>query len=137
MNISNSPNTKQSLFSALAWGQEQRLGEKHQHPPQDAQLHAEFYSKWKLKDNPKASCCNLKDCYPTAAKFDPEFRLWKAQRREDGKWLWIPKLVYDEDDPNETRSPDGRSHLCALKAEVAKAYWNGREVLCFRPGVGI
>ena len=106
----------------------------HHHPPQDEGLHATFYSNWIRKDT-KTTCCNNRDCYPTAAKFDKATRLWWAQRREDGKWLPIPKKVYDNDNPDEVQSPDGRPHLCAPKPGTLLGYGQNF-VYCFTPGIG-
>lgn len=114
------------------------------HPPQDQQLHAQFYSKWQRNDG-KGSCCNERDCYPTAARFNSETGLWEAERREDGAWLEIPKWVYDNNNPNAPNSPDGRSHLCApipnVEDHVDREYSilgpsPTPEVFCFTPGFG-
>jgi hypothetical protein len=44
--------------------------QEHRHPQQDEQLHYKFYSTWMMPDNPKRSCCNKADCYPTEARFE-------------------------------------------------------------------
>lgn len=85
----------------------------HGHPPQDAQLHDEFYNTW-LRPNhgyPRAaSCCNKHDCYPT--RIERRGASWYAQRREDHAWIRIPQglLEHEQNDPRE--SPDGQSHAC-------------------------
>lgn len=123
------------LWVALILSSNPARAQEHRHPPQDAQIHEQFYLTWKQKMNSVASCCNKKDCYPTAAKFDYETGLWKARRREDGKWLWVPRTVYDQSDKNEPRSPDGRSHLCA-RLPGAESSYPPDGVICFRPGEG-
>jgi len=103
------------------------------HPPKDVELHKNFYSTWETKNGD--SCCNDEDCYPTAAEFDSRVGLWKAKRREDGRWLLVPKYVFDPD-TDEAWSPDGRPHLCAPPPEPEN---NGdlETVRCFKPGASI
>lgn len=139
-------------------------GEAHHsgHPPQDMALHEKFYSNWK-RHKTNGDCCDNRDCYPTRAVFDEALGLWKAQRREDGKMLIIPRDVYDPDHPElERESPDGRAHLCAPipvapgraqyilpnPVQELKHHYLGRfmrvdhprtlpEVYCFTPGTGM
>lgn len=85
----------------------------HLHPPQDAELHAQFYSTWRMPNRGKErvqSCCNMVDCYPTDARLTNG--IWYARRREDGAWIPVPayKIEQNQSDPRE--SPDGRSHVC-------------------------
>jgi len=104
-----------------------RASAQHQHPPQDAPTHEKFYSTWMRPDNPKLSCCNQHDCYPTEAR--NEGSVWFAKRREDGNWLRVPPEKVEQNRDN----PDGRSHLCAPRPE--RAY--SAEVFCFTVGSGI
>jgi hypothetical protein len=92
----------------------------HEHPPEHAQLHNEFYKDLKQPNNPSAGCCNDQDCYPTRARFDGVN--WWAVRREDGKWLKVPT-----EKVNAEKSPDGQAHLCAFSPH------GGDVVLCFVP----
>lgn len=90
-----------------AWGQ------SHHHPPQDAQLHEQFYSTWLMPNGGQkrtSSCCNLQDCYPTQMR--NVGGTWFAKRREDGQWIAVPsgKLEQNQSDPRE--SPDGQAHVC-------------------------
>lgn len=122
---------------ASAWADPQERPAQG-HPPEHMQLHHEHYSKWQRKDTTLHSsiknCCGDGDCYPTAAHYDVAKGLWKAKRREDGKWLWIPKNVFDEAS-NDPRSADGRSHLCAVGPNNNSF---GKDwIWCFRPGAGI
>jgi hypothetical protein len=63
------------------------FAEHHNHPPQDATLHEQFYSTWMRPDNPSIYCCNKQDCYP--AEFKLVGATWFAKRREDGEWVPI------------------------------------------------
>ena len=112
------------------------------HAPEDVPLHRSFYADWKRKSD-GGSCCNDGDCYPTAAHYDPARAVWYAKRREDGKWLRIPKYVFNQA-TDTRRSPDGRPHLCAPPPKInierdlgtpRHGLWSG-EVICFTPGVG-
>lgn len=98
------------------------------HPPEHVELHEKFYSTWMRPDAPNMSCCNLKDCYPTAARY--ENGRWQAQRREDGKWLTVP----DSKIERHRDMPDGRAHLCAPTPHGESLYENG--VICFGVGSG-
>lgn len=100
----------------------------HQHPPHDVAIHEQFYSTWRMPDQPEKSCCNKTDCYPTEARWESGH--WQAKRREDGKWLFIPweKVEQNRD------SPDGRNHLCA-PPPTATAY-KPDTVFCFILGSG-
>ena len=90
------------LYNTFAFAEE-----KHHHPPEDAEIHERFYKDWRRPDNPKVSCCSLKDCYPTQARYT-DGKLYML-RREDQKWLLIPPEKLDR----RNISPDGRNHLCA------------------------
>lgn len=109
--------------SSPLWGQSH-----HHHPPQDAEVHEKFYSTWMRPDNPNVSCCDKKDCYPTAARH--RNGRWEAQRREDGKWLIVPEQKIERIRDN----PDGRAHLCAPPPEGESYHENG--VICFSIGAG-
>ncbi|TSC69597.1 MAG: hypothetical protein G01um101456_84 [Parcubacteria group bacterium Gr01-1014_56] len=109
--------------------------DKPHHPPQDMKLHAEFYSNWKKADGD--SCCNNADCYPTKARFNEQSGLWEALRREDKRWIRIPRAVYDNTDPNRPDSPDGRAHLCAPNPKDMGRDNRDVNVYCFRVGLGI
>lgn len=84
--------------------------EEHQHPPQDAQIHEQFYSTWFMPDNPLKSCCNKIDCYPTV--FEKTGGQWYARRREDGKMIRVPPEKLEHNTATPRDSPDGRSHAC-------------------------
>ena len=110
------------------------------HPAEDMRLHRDFYADWKRKSD-GGSCCSDRDCYPTVARYDMASGLWLARRREDGKWLRIPRFVFDQT-IDTRRSPDGRPHLCAPPPKAAHGLgtprhglWSG-EVICFTPGAG-
>lgn len=77
------------------------------HPLQDRLLHDEFYSSWRMPDNPVLSCCNSADCYPTEMHY-VDGKVY-ARRREDGKYILIPAQKVERNRDN----PDGRNHLCA------------------------
>jgi hypothetical protein len=100
------------------------FAQAHHHPPEHAQLHENFYRDWMRPDQPTVSCCNLKDCYPTEARFTNG--KWFARRREDGNWLFVPptKIELNRD------SPDGRNHMCAHPPGASDV------PLCFIPGGG-
>jgi len=83
------------------------FAQEHHHPPQDAAIHESFYKTWFMPDNPTVSCCNLKDCYPTEAKFKDG--KWTARIRETGEWVTVPAVKVEQN----RDSPDGRNHLCA------------------------
>jgi len=98
------------------------------------QLHFDFYSHWKRKTD-GGSCCNDHDCYPTQAHFDAEKGVWYARRREDGRWLRVPKYVFDQA-TDASRSPDGRPHLCAVAPHGSgRTFYFGSssDVICFTP----
>jgi hypothetical protein len=99
--------------------------QEHHHPKEHEELHYRFYSTWMMPDNPKRSCCNQQDCYPTEARYSNG--TWYAKRREDGKWLRVPpeKVEQNRD------SPDGRSHICAPPASLG-----ADTVFCFKEGSG-
>jgi hypothetical protein len=106
----------------------QVIQQHRHHPAADVPLHEKFYSSWYMPDNPKKSCCNKADCYPTEITYrDGEVF---AKRREDGKWLRIPAVKI------ETRrdNPDGRNHLCA---PPPNASYPPDTVFCFALGAGI
>jgi hypothetical protein len=71
------------LLSVGAHAQEHK-----RHPLQDLPLHEKFYSTWHMPDDPRKSCCNMADCYPTEIRI-VDGRIY-ARRREDAKWLPIP-----------------------------------------------
>jgi hypothetical protein len=123
----------------LAKGDEEHL--RQGHPPEDRAIHEQFYSHW-MQKNGKQPCCGGQDCYPTAARFNPVTGLWEALRREDKKWVTIPKGVYDAQNPYEIRSPDGRAHLCAPSPANTDWLWENLFpgvpksdlIYCFTPG---
>jgi GH15 family glucan-1,4-alpha-glucosidase len=87
--------------------------QEHFHPPQDAQLHDQFYNTWSRPNGGQprvASCCNKHDCYPT--RIERRGASWYALRREDHAWIRIPQglLEHEQLDPRE--SPDGQNHAC-------------------------
>lgn len=103
---------------------------QHQHPPQDQALHEAFYSTWYRPNNPHMSCCSKHDCYPT--QFKMQAGQWFAQRREDGRWIWVPPGVMEHNRkvgiPRE--SPDLGSHVCMQPPG------HGELVFCAVLGVG-
>jgi hypothetical protein len=103
--------------------------EHRTHPSADLPLHEKFYSTWFMPDQPKQSCCNKADCYPTEVRMAGDTIY--ARRREDGKWLRIPahKIERNRD------SPDGRSHLCAPPPTTLS--WPPDSVYCFALGSGV
>src|SRR5262245_56380673 len=114
-----------ALAPALALAQQ----EHRHHPPQDMPLHEKFYATWNMPDNPKRSCCNKADCYPTEVTYrDGEVY---AKRREDGKWLHGPANKV------ETRrdNPGGRDHSCAPPPHAE--HYPEDTVFCFALGGGI
>lgn len=113
------------------------------HPQQDMMLHTKFYQFWQRPDG-QGDCCKDKDCYPTKARFDPKTGTWWAVRREDQKWIEVPKSIYDNNDPNRPDSPDGQSHLCAPAPPIysdmsgmANKVELSPQVYCFRAGTGM
>lgn len=99
----------------------------HHHPKEHAELHLRFYSTWMKPDNPQQSCCNLIDCYPTAAQYVDG--VWYGKRREDGKWLRIPteKIERNRD------MPDTQAHICA---PAPSNLYPPDTVFCFGIGSG-
>ena len=115
-----------ALLSAAALAQSSQ--EHRSHPAADMPLHEKFYSTWYMPDNPKRSCCNKADCYPTEVSYrDGEVF---AKRREDGKWLRVPAAKIERHRDN----PDGRNHLCA---PPPNASYPADTVFCFTLGSGI
>jgi len=102
--------------------------QEHRHPPENEAIHDKFYSTWFMPDNPTKSCCNKADCYPTEIKIEGGNIF--AQRREDGKWLFVPSRKVERNRDN----PDGRNHLCAPPPS-ATAYPLDT-VFCFALGGG-
>src|SRR6185369_3484273 len=87
---------------------------QHNHPPQDAQLHEQFYSTWKIPDSGRprvSSCCSLMDCYPTQIRLTRAGN-YEARRREDGAWINIPPGILEQNQSDPRESPDGSSHVC-------------------------
>ncbi len=125
------------MFATAALADDSEMPKMH-HPVQDLQDHYDIYMNWKRSDG-ITGCCGKGDCYATAARFNRELGLWEAKRREDKKWLIIPRNVFDNGDPKAQRSPDGRSHLCAPPPGSEDGYEvkNTSIVFCFKPGVGI
>ena len=100
----------------------------HHHPPQDAAVHEKFYSTWYMPDNPRKSCCNKADCYPTEIKLEGASIF--AKRREDGKFILVPPQKVERNRDN----PDGRNHLCA---PPPSASYPPDTVFCFALGGAI
>lgn len=109
---------------ALASDSASSHAERH-HPPQDQALHENFYSTWRMPDNPVLSCCNNADCYPTDIKY-LDGKLY-ARRREDGKFILVPPQKVERNRDN----PDGRNHLCAPPPSVTSP---SDTVCCFALG---
>lgn len=92
---------------------------QHHHPPQDAQIHEQFYQTWLMPNGGKPrvyGCCNKIDCYP--AEIKEESGNYFARTRDGQRWIPIPpsKLEDLQSDPRE--SPDGRSHVCMPATEA-------------------
>ena len=131
------------LPATVAAAEDEAAADVTRHAPEDVTLHHSFYADWKRKSD-GGSCCNDGDCYPTVAHYDVASGLWSAKRRDDGKWLRIPKYIFDQTSDTR-RSPDGRPHLCAPPPKIERGLddlgtpphglWSG-EVICFTPGVG-
>jgi hypothetical protein len=100
----------------------------HGHPPQDLAVHEKFYSTWYMPDDPKKSCCNRADCYPTEIQMQGANIF--AKRREDGKFILVPPQKVERNRDN----PDGRNHLCA---PPPTASYPPDTVFCFALGGGI
>lgn len=102
-------------------------GQEHKHPVADIPLHQKFYSTWMKPDDPKMSCCNMVDCYPTEIRFIGG--KLHARRREDGHWLPIPPEKIERHRDN----PDGRNHICAPSPTAS---YPENTVFCFTLGGG-
>lgn len=112
------------LIAAIFYPALVRAHDHSGHPPQDIEIHRQFYNNWMMPDQPSVSCCHDRDCYPTEAR--KIGNRWEAKRREDGRWLVVPPEKIEQNRDN----PDGRNHLCA----PAPAY--GDRVYCFIVGGG-
>lgn len=119
------------MLSVLISAQAIAQTHEHQHPPQDATLHWDFYIKWKRIDRTEfptiVGCCDSKDCYPTKARF--ENGQWWALRREGNKWIPIPASKVDYG-----AAPDGRAHLCS--PYEGSPHNIGDFIWCFTPPEG-
>lgn len=102
------------------------------HPPQDMPLHEKFYSTWYMPDQPTKSCCSKADCYPT----DIEYRNGEiyARRREDNKFIHVPKRRIEQTYRQPRESPDGRNHICAPPPNAT--HYPPDTVFCFTLGTG-
>jgi hypothetical protein len=86
--------------------------EEHDHGKLGAA--GEFYAKWQMPNggNPRiSSCCNKNDCYATTIK--QVAGVWVGRQREPGRWIVIPDGKLEENLPDERKTPDGQSHMCA------------------------
>jgi len=100
------------------------------HPSQDMALHEKFYQNWNMpsfrndKGERITSCCNNKDCYPTAIRLriDGNYEAW---RREDGRWIIFPATLLEQNQPDMEESPDGQSHACIVGDRVVCATLGG------------
>lgn len=97
--------------------------QENHHPPQDQELHAQFYSNWMRPDSPELSCCGKGDCYPTEIRIE-DSKVY-AQRREDGKFIFVPNAKVEQN-----RSSPGCNHLCA-------PYNKDDQIYCFIFGGGL
>lgn len=90
----------------------QEISTEHNHPPEHAQLHENFYSGWMKPDNRTISCCNKQDCAPAQVKYkDGKYyvkSIW------NGAWVYFPSEKIDW----QRESPDGRSHACISQHNV-------------------
>lgn len=100
------------LTALAAYGQ-------HRHPPQDVQLHNNFYSNWLQPNHGRdrvQSCCGGHDCYPTRMR--NVGGVWFAQRREDGAWIAVPPEKLEQNQADPVLAPDGRAHVCMSPPQV-------------------
>ena len=90
---------------------------EHNHPAKDAEIHEQFYSKWKrpdqrLEDGQRYfSCCNKEDCYPTP--FRKRGDTFEFLHRETKQWMVMPSALLEHNQTDPIDSPDGQSHVCA------------------------
>lgn len=103
----------------------------NRHPPEHAQLHEDFYSKWMRPDDPATSCCGGMDCAPVQIKY-LDGKLY-AQNFWDMSWIYIPPEKIDR----RNTSPDGLNHGCFSKPvyEEDKLKYPSK-VLCYMHGQG-
>lgn len=94
----------------------------HDHPPEHAQLHDQFYNRLRQPDKPNAGCCADKHCYPTPARF--ENGVWWAFRKSKNAFVSIPAHKV-----NKEPTVDGQAHLCEGADDDPS--WPG--ILCFVP----
>jgi hypothetical protein len=116
-----------SLLALAGAAQAQHNHSTHFHPPQDALIHEQFYSTWMMPDNPKRSCCNKLDCYPTEIRYSAGTLF--AKRREDGQFIYVPEQKIERHRDN----PDGRNHVCMPPPNHSQA----GSVFCFIFGNGM
>lgn len=97
--------------------------EEHQHPQKDLQLHEQFYQHWNrpvFRDETgkrTSSCCDNRDCYPTAIRKVDAFTYEAKRRPEDrtadnSEWVKFPATMLEQNQADEEESPDGQSHAC-------------------------
>lgn len=111
-----------SLFIVIGFAS-QSWGAEHHHPAKDMQLHEQFYKTWNMPTERDAdgkryqSCCNDKDCYPTAIRKVNE-DTYEAHRRPEDKtetnseWVRFPASLLEQNQSDEKESPDGQTHAC-------------------------
>lgn len=100
---------------------------QHQHPPEHAQLHEQFYRGLQRPDAApgapawQRSCCSDRDCAPARARF------------RDGRWEFLKRDVWTPVPPEKIvadRTPDMQAHACISVVTD--------ELLCFvKPDFGI
>lgn len=103
----------------------------HRHPPEHAQLHEEFYSKWKRPDDPATSCCGGQDCFPVEIKYEGG-RLYVKSKWNDA-WVYMPPEKIDR----RNTSPDGQNHACLSPVFLDEdKRVTGNIPYCYIPGQG-
>lgn len=102
------------LLAALGLGSVK--AQDHNHPPEHAAIHEQFYNSWlrpeHRDDSGKrtASCCNKKDCRPSPfrPRADGDFDVLTLK----GEWVRFPATLMEENQSDPRESPDGLSHAC-------------------------
>jgi hypothetical protein len=117
----------------------------HKHTPRDEEVHQKFYSTWERPNYPGNSCCNWRDCFPTA--FKRVAGKWYALRREITKdeggvieyelmnpkdadsWIEIPDAIIENNQvPGKSfkSSVDGKTYVMKEPRESP----DGRSHVC-------
>lgn len=128
------------LYIVICWA----FPAKAQHNPEDMDLHTNFYASWNRPDprynghgeeeegsaykkgDRYLACCNNRDCEPMKTKFVGDH--WEAYWKLKEKWVVIPDILIESNQPDPRESPDGQSHVCINQ--------NSEHVLCVVLGSG-